>query len=125
MKANIEMARLSRTLVELERGLSAEEMSFPSQLNSVSEIRMEILDRNRLLKFYERMGFRDLKRRIQSRLPNYGRVASPIADKYSSITENAQRQSESILEERGGNGFTSVSTFKSPPKAEDYPDVPF
>ena len=61
-------ARLSRELVELERNVPLESMSIPTHFNSISDFRMEAFDSERLLKFYDRMGFRDLKRRMQSRI---------------------------------------------------------
>ena len=124
LKANIDMAVLSRELVELERNVPLEVMSFPKHFERVSDFRMEVLDNDRLLTFYETMGFRDLKDRVKSRLPNLRRQASkalPTVDKYSSIVEEVtpSRQSQK------GNGFSSRSNFEQPPKAEDFPDVPF
>ena len=130
--ANADMAILSRQLVELERNIPLEAMSFPAHFDSVSDFRMEILDQDRLLKFYDRMGFRDLKRRVESRLPNVRPSDLRLLDKYSSITDTpgqsqqAPRAQHANFENRGGgNGFSSRSSFKAPPKPEDYSDVPF
>jgi DNA polymerase-1 len=121
LKANIDMAVLSRNLVELERNVPLDVMSFPKHVDGVSDFRMEALDKDRLLNFYEKMGFRDLKDRAQSRLPKLGRQASPTTDKYSSIVDDVPASSHS----QKGNGFSSRSNFKAPPKLEDFPDVPF
>ncbi len=43
-------------------------MDIPSHFNTISDFRMEPLNSDRLLKFYDRMGFRDLKRRVTSRI---------------------------------------------------------
>ena len=132
-----DLARLSRQLVELERNVPMEDMSFPAHFASVSDFRMEKLDQERLLKFYESMGFQDLTKRVTSRLPNGGirgtsasspvTAASPsVTDRYSSITDNVptNKPEQSRADYRGGNGFSSPR-FKAPPKPEDYSDVPF
>jgi DNA polymerase-1 len=73
LQANIEMAKLSRQLVELERGIPLANMTFPEDMANVSDLRMEPMNRERLLDFFETMGFRDLKRRFQNRLDQLDR----------------------------------------------------
>jgi DNA polymerase-1 len=68
LKNNIKMARLSRKLVDLERSIPKDEMTFPESAPSVADLRMENMNRTRLLEFYEQMGFRDMKRRVEGRI---------------------------------------------------------
>ncbi len=154
LRDNVSLANLSRKLVELERNISLEAMSFPTHLESVSDIRMERFDSDRLIKFYERMGFKDLKKRVRSRLPNNKQPPPSVLDRYSSISEDAKgkrrarKPAPSLLDRYSsiaddtnsqaeskskpqpetkydkGNGF-STPNFKQPPKPEDFSDVPF
>ncbi len=130
LKENIHMARLSRQLVELERNVPIEDMSFPSHLTGVSDLRMEKLDPERLVKFYERMGFRDLKKRFKSRIMNDARrtlSSTPqMTDKYSAIMEITSTSTQEETSAKSvGNGFSKSRSYRSPPKPEDYLDVPF
>jgi len=60
--ANVEYARLSRELVELERQLPLDKMTFPANLTRAADLRMAPLDEERLLAFYENMGLKDYNR---------------------------------------------------------------
>ena len=84
-------------------------MSFPSQFNNVSDFRMEKLDSNRLLEFYERMGFRDIKRRLKSRLSLQDKKQSPRFDRFESVVDSGKRT--------GRKEKNDVPN--------DFPDVPF
>lgn len=95
---NIENARLSRQLVELERELPLEKMTFPVNLTSAAELRMAPLDGDRLLAFYEDMGLKDMRRRVEARLKQ---------KKVSRKKYNNKRPKATI------------------PKPDDYKDVPF
>lgn len=131
LQANVDLARLSRKLVELERNVPLHVMSFPTHFDGVSDFRMEAFDKERLLSFYDRMGFRDIKMRVQSRLPKATTsFTSSFSQRYSSILEDASPSSrQKSRQPRGdklsGNGFSRNSTFIEPPKPEDYSDVPF
>ena len=100
LKDNMEKARLSRHLVDLERFIPLDKMTFPENINGAAELRMAPMDGGRLLAFYENMGLKDLKRRVQARLNQKKAVRS--VKKY-----NNRRQKVEI------------------PKPEDYKDVPF
>ncbi|GMH57756.1 hypothetical protein TL16_g02459 [Triparma laevis f. inornata] len=60
-----EMAKLSRKLVELVRDVPTETIQGMDDLE-VEELRMEELDEDRLLNFYQEMGFRDVRRRMKN-----------------------------------------------------------
>lgn len=68
LQSNIDQARLSRKLIELNRNIPVEQISFPKDFKSVADLHMEPINGDRLLTFYDQMGFRDLKRRLQGRL---------------------------------------------------------
>lgn len=107
LQNNMEQARLSRVLVELERNVPSELMTFPEGFKKVGELRMAPMDEEKLLRFFDEMGLRDLKRRFESRLQV----------------------------ERGARGYQPArsaprSKFAPRPKAgipkpEDFSDVPF
>jgi 5'-3' exonuclease len=105
LKANVDQARLSRILVELERKVPMEIMTFPEGIVKAGELRMEAIDGDRLMKMYDQMGFKDLKRRVEPRLKQgaSGSAPKPPASKKS----------------YSGRIKTEV------PKPEDYADVPF
>ena len=130
LKSSHDIAILSRELVELERNVPLDLMSFPKHFDGVSDFRMESFNQERLLAFYTGMGFTELKKRVQSRLPNLGtRSPPPPTDRYSSILDDVSPSSQSKKSQgnktQGGNGFVARSNFKAPPKPDDYSDVPF
>jgi len=105
LQSNIEQARLSRVLVELERNVPMKEMTFPDGLDRVSDLRMDVMDSDNLLQFYEEMGLRDLKRRFESRLQTErGINGVPTATRRSKFTPRVKA---------------------AIPKPEDFMDVPF
>lgn len=104
LKANLDQARLSRILVELERKVPMEIMTFPQGISKAGELRMEGIDGDRLLKMYDQMGFKDLKRRVEPRLKQQGQAAPKPPARSKGYT---------------GRPKTEV------PKPEDYADVPF
>jgi DNA polymerase-1 len=101
LKDNVGNARLSRQLVELERNLPMDKMTFPDNVASASELRMAPMDGDRLLAFYEEMGLRDMKRRVEARL-NQTKTS-----RASNGKRNGRRQKAEI------------------PTPDDYKDVPF
>ena len=91
-------ARLSRILVELNRTLPIEVLrGFPKGVRHVSELRMEPMDPERILAFYDEMGFRELRRTFEYRM-------SGVKLKRKA---SARRPKAEV------------------PKPEDYSDVPF
>ncbi len=111
-------ALLSQQLVRLERELDwdAFAIDFPvapetfQRPDNVADLRMQVMNPDRILRFYEQMGFVTIKERLMERL---------------------QRQSQS--ENRySRNAYTKRKSFKRPyrekievPKPEDFEDVPF
>lgn len=101
LRAHIDDARMSRMLVELNRTVPMKSISgFPEGVCKVRELRMEPIDSDRLMAFYDQMGFRELKRTLENRL--------------NGITSTKRKSS---------------SYSKRPkariPRPEDYADVPF
>ena len=125
-------ARLSRKLVELERNVPMEAMSIPSNFKTISEFRMAAFDQDRLFKFYDRMGFRDLKRRVKSQInfsqksreSNKPIMSSGESDKYESILGDQPSRTKR-RDKPTSTRFTDEATYKSPPKENDFEDVPF
>ena len=100
LKDNMDKARLSRKLVDLERAIPMDKMTFPDNLTSAAELRMEPMNGDRLLAFYEAMGLKDLKRRVQARLTQ--------RKKSSNTKRNNKKRLKAEI-----------------PTPEDYEDVPF
>lgn len=97
--ANIDQARLSRDLVELNRNVPHHSMiGFPDDVFSVRTIRIEPIDPDRLFQFYDEMGFKELKRTLQEKLQGR-KFKRPAA---------ANRRPKGTI-----------------PKPEDYANVPF
>ncbi len=95
----ITKALLSKKLVELEKNVPLEAMSIPSRFKLVSDFRMEKFNPDRLLSFYDRMGFQDLKKRMKSRISS----ASSDNDKrnvLSSSSSTINKYYDSILERK-------------------------
>jgi DNA polymerase-1 len=114
-----DQARLSRRLVELERQVPLERITFPqgNLVGDVSDIRMEPMNPDRILKFYDDMGFRTMKERLMSRLDSVDRKRKPVAsEKTSSTSSNSSK---------GGGRKFSPRKVSGIPQPEDYKDVPF
>ena len=103
---------------------------------------MEQFDSERLLAFYHRMGFRDLKRRVRSRIDHIQKKTpvSSTTDRYSSILEggNSRNAASSKRPLAGGNRshtkysgdkqtgqFANKMVYKAPPAPSEFDDVPF
>jgi DNA polymerase-1 len=93
-----DQARLSRVLVELERNVPMHKLTLPGGFQ-VSELQMELMDADRIVAFYDSMGFQDIKRRFQN-----------------SMSEKPKQVKKPFFNRR---------TKASIPKPEDYSDVPF
>jgi DNA polymerase I len=63
-----EQARLSRRLVSLCDDIPLHRMTFPAGVERVSDLLMEGLDEDRLFRFYDDMGFQEIRRRVEGRL---------------------------------------------------------
>jgi DNA polymerase-1 len=99
--AHKENAWLSRRLVELERHVPMEAMMGLSEdFENLTDLRMEVMDPDRILAFYNEMGFRQLKRHLEQRLKGM----KPTRGKPSNYNRRPKAQI---------------------PKPEDFSDVPF
>jgi len=68
LEAFQEQARMSRVLVELRDDVPWDLMTIPNGIETVSELRMEPLDAERMLHFYDAMGFVEIRRRLERSL---------------------------------------------------------
>jgi DNA polymerase-1 len=115
IKENVEKATLSRQLVELERNIPSESITFSSQFDTVSDFRTQPLQIERLLQFYDSMGFKDLKSRVKSRLPFIGTNDG----RYNDILDSKSGS-------RSKRNFNDRNkSYKPPPSESDFSDVPF
>lgn len=119
LEENSDLARLSRQLVELERNLPMESMTVSTPVENVSDIYVERFDPDRLLKFYDKMGFRDLKRKLTARLSKRSGYEAP-----SSSTQKPRDESPETIDQITTNAFVS-SRKQLPPNPDDLGDVPF
>jgi len=117
---NKDKARLSKDLVRLETSIPIEEITMPAHFDTISEFCMGELEPERLLAFYEEMGFWDLKRRFESRL---------MKRKEGYIMPISHTSDASPKPERVNNGMSMSkrrdTTIAKPPIASDFEDVPF
>lgn len=97
---NRDLAILSRKLVDLERSIPRDQWTCtPEDVSDLTNLRMEPMDADRLMEFYQLMGFRELKRRLQDRLT----------------------QEERKFKRKSSNRRPKAHV----PKPEDYQGVPF
>ena len=106
LQANMDQARLSRVLVELNRNIPFDRMNFPDGIKKVSDLRMELMDPNELSQFFEEMGLNDLKRRFDNRLL-------------------MQRGMKAVPQKRHDRSKFASRPKAEVPKPEDFRDVPF
>lgn len=118
IQKNIDKAILSRKLVQLEQNIPLNSIIFSSHYETVSDFRTELLQIERLLKFYDRMGFKDLKARVKSRLPKVPSIISNNDGRYNAIFDEHQSVSRK-------KKFNQNSTYRRPPSENDISDVPF
>jgi 5'-3' exonuclease len=105
LQNSIEIAKLSRKLVELNCAVPQEAFSgFPQDVFAVRELRMEPIDIPRLVSFYDEMGFKELKRTLLLKSKGLKTTRSKSSGAW---TKNQSRSKTTI------------------PKPEDYADVPF
>ena len=144
---NQHLAVLSRQLVELERSIPLERLnSIPTEMINVRSLRMEPIDGDRLLKFYDTMGFRTLKRQVSDRLTQQegkterqvsdrltqqeGKTERQVSDRLTQPEVKTERQVPDRLTQPEVKTKRKKSTWTPRPKAqvpkpEDYSDVPF
>jgi 5'-3' exonuclease len=105
LQNSIEIAKLSRKLVELNCAVPQEAFTgFPQDVFAVSGLRMEPINISRLVSFYDEMGFKELKRTLL--LKSKG-LKTTRPKPSGTFTKNQSRVKTTI------------------PKPEDYADVPF
>lgn len=97
-----DQARLSRDLVQLVHNVPMELMSFPNGTSTVADLRIEPLNVDRILAFYDEMGFQDIKRRF--------------------LNTVRQSNGQSKLQKPKRTNRKPAVTV---PKPEDFSDVPF
>ncbi|CAB9506618.1 DNA polymerase I [Seminavis robusta] len=109
LQANADQARLSRVLVELERNVPMEQMTFPEGIDTVSDLRMELMNPEELSEFFGEMGLKELRYRFERRLQEQKgiKLAPQTKTRPSRSRKWAPRPKTEI------------------PKPEDYKDVPF
>ena len=107
LQDNMEQARLSRALVELERNVPRELMTFPEGIERVSDLRMAPMDSDNLIQFFDDMGLRDLKRKFEGRLRVERGVKGNPPARSAPPSKFAPRAKAGI------------------PRPEDFADVPF
>lgn len=116
LQIHMEQARLSRVLVELERRVPKEQMTFPEGIDRVSDLRMSPMDPDGLVNFFDEMGLRDLKRRFEARLEKErgfrGNNGASREDRGSKQTP--PKRSKFVPRPKAGI-----------PRPEDFSDVPF
>eukprot|EP00526_Cylindrotheca_closterium_P007330 CAMPEP_0113621036 /NCGR_PEP_ID=MMETSP0017_2-20120614/10740_1 /TAXON_ID=2856 /ORGANISM="Cylindrotheca closterium" /LENGTH=704 /DNA_ID=CAMNT_0000530753 /DNA_START=183 /DNA_END=2297 /DNA_ORIENTATION=- /assembly_acc=CAM_ASM_000147 len=113
IQENEDMARLSRDLVTLVSDVPADLMNcIPEQASSlnIEEFRMEPMDADRILEFYDSMRFFTIKQRLLQRLEQQERVA------YEKKQHPQQQKKKT---------FSTKPKKVEPPKPEDYEGVPF
>lgn len=120
LQANTHQAILSRRLVELDRNVPMEEMSWPEGTSQVSDLRMELMDSDGLLSFFENMGLKDLKRRFEYRLQQQRGYSG----------QKPKASAEKVPTTKPLPPPMRRTSFRKPPKAtapkpEDFKDVPF
>jgi 5'-3' exonuclease len=108
LQQHTDMARLSRKLVDLRRNVPLDAMTFPDGVDLVAHLLIQEFNPDRILAFYDQMGFRDLKRRFQNQL------------------QRGQRPSSSAsFTPRSKSSYGNKKEKTEIPKPEDYADVPF
>jgi 5'-3' exonuclease len=108
-----DQARLSQQLVALSMDIEWDRLEMdppPASTTDVSDLRMEPMDADRILAFYDEMGFFTIKQRLLQRLEQQERISYQQRPK----VESSKRK----------------GTFSKPPQTnipqpEDYKDVPF
>lgn len=115
LQANIEQARLSRVLVELERNVPMDLMTFPEGIDQVSELRMAPMDADCTMHFFDEMGLKDLKRRFQNRLEIQQGFTPKLKE-----TEGINASKRKVIASRWAPRPKATI-----PKPEDFADVPF
>jgi len=99
-----DQALLSRVLVQLREDIPFEQMTFPDGVDKVGDLRVSGMDTDRVLAFYDAMGFQETKRRFLNAIRR---------------SKNQKPASRPNNTRKGGNGKASI------PKPGDYEEVPF
>lgn len=110
-----DMARLSKDLVTLVSNVPSERMiCIPEQASSlnIEDFRMQPMDANRILEFYDSMRFFTIKQRLLKRLEDQKKVTY-------------QKKQHPQQQQKKKKTFSRKPKKVEPPKPEDYQDVPF
>jgi hypothetical protein len=125
-----DQARMSQALVKLVNDIPSERMEvIPSEASSmnIEDFRMEPMDADRILEFYDAMGFFTIKQRLLERLERQDRISykkeqHPQKQKWKSSDPQKQKwQSADPQTQKSSRKPRKVE----PPKPEDYEGVPF
>jgi 5'-3' exonuclease len=124
-----DQAILSQALVRLERELDWEAMLIDSPFQSeeqfaappaqVADMRMEVMNPDRILQFYDEMGFVTIKQRLMDRLKRQTKLP------YSYKDDDTRGGNKSGGQGNGGGGRFRAAKKTEIPKPEDYESVPF
>jgi DNA polymerase-1 len=127
-----DQARMSQELVQLQMDISWDRMEMdPVEASSLSiqELRMEVMDSDRILAFYEEMGFRTSKERLLGRLQQQEKQS--VA--YAPLSTTKQQEKQPVAYAPSSTTKKTFTKKKSwapkkkavIPRPEDYKDVPF
>ena len=142
LEENEEIARLSRQLVELERNVplnqivcadNDEPVAPNGTLSLLDDLRLKPIDPQRILDFYEEMGFETIKRKLKQRLEQREQRQQRRRQRKDQTpqkrTDNKPYK-EWTKSSKNAAATTSRKKFKPRksvgiPRPEDYQDVPF
>lgn len=123
LQSNKNQAVLSRRLVELERNVPMEEISWPDGMNKASDLRMEPMDGDGLLQFFDDMGLKDLKRRFENRLYQQRGYTGNNNPAPKAGEQSYQRRTKPASAPAKRSYYQRPTATK--PNPDDFKDVPF
>jgi 5'-3' exonuclease len=103
-----DQARLSRVLVKLRDDISLDQMTLPEGIERASDLRMDLIDEDRILSFYDEMGFQEIRRRFEASLLKRRGGDPSHRWRRGTATSSSQRRTRATI-----------------PRPQDYEDVPF
>ena len=145
LDANADLARISRQLVELESGLDWSQLqafhphddiiedkeggrSIPTTMSDatkISELRMQPMNADRILAFYDEMGFFTLKQRLLGRLASQSKIGH--GGNEGTINSSSSSSNGSIDNNNNGNNnrkFASTVASKSSSSSSSSSPIP-
>jgi len=96
IKKYTHLARLSRKLVELQNHIPNEKMISSTNIEDVNDFYVEDLNINRLLDFYEKMGFHDMKRKVQDKYNKQVMAGEEQSNQKGSMYENIMKSKAQV-----------------------------